>query len=82
MDQAAQEVEQWLDQLDPATMPAEDTSDLRAIGLAVLERNRNEQRITEAVRRARDNGQSWGQIAMVLGVTRQSARERYDRRED
>jgi hypothetical protein len=57
--------------------PAENPSDLRRIGL-VLRALADEQReVDEAVAAARQNGRSWGEIGLVLGVSRQSARERY-----
>lgn len=76
---AAEDAERWLDSLDPAAIssPDADASDLRRIGRAVVETARNEAELAEAVATARTNGRSWGQIATILGVSRQSARERF-----
>lgn len=73
----AAEAEAWLDSLDPATTPAEDISDLRAIAAAVNDVAAAERRVREAVQIARMNGRSWARIGIALGVTRQSAHERY-----
>ena len=77
LERAAAESESWLDSLDPTTTPAENPADLRRIGLA-LRRLADEQReVEEAVAAARENGRSWGMIGLVLGISRQAARERY-----
>lgn len=73
----AAEAEAWLDSLDPATTPAEDISDLRAIAVAVNDVAATERRVREAVQTARMNGRSWARIGIALGVTGQSAHERY-----
>lgn len=71
--------EAWLDRLDPAAVaaPEADASDLRRIGqaAAAIETARGE--LAAAVAAARANGRSWGAIGMVLGVTKQAARERF-----
>lgn len=73
----AAEAEAWLDGLDPATTPAEDASDLKVIADAVDDVAAAEQRLRAAVQAARANGRSWARIGIALGVTRQSAHERY-----
>ena len=77
--QAALDAERWLESLDPAAIssPEADASDLRRIGRAVVDGARMEAELGEAVAGARANGRSWGQIAAILGVSRQSARERF-----
>ncbi|MGQ0575990.1 MAG: sigma-70 family RNA polymerase sigma factor [Pseudonocardia sp.] len=77
--QAALDAERWLDSLDPDAIssPDADASDLRRIGRAVVDGARVEAELAEAVAGARANGRSWGQIAAILGVSRQSARERF-----
>lgn len=74
---AAAEAEAWLDSLDPATTPAENPSDLRRIGLALRGLADEQRELDEAVAAARENGRSWGEIGLVLGISRQAARERY-----
>ncbi len=77
--QAAEDVERWLDSLDPAAIsaPEADASDLRRIGRAVMATARNHAELADAVAEARANNRSWGQIAAILGVSRQAARERF-----
>lgn len=79
LERAASEAEAWLDSLDPATAPADNPADLRRIGLALRELADDQHEIEEAVAAARENGRSWGEIGLVLGISRQSARERYGR---
>lgn len=77
LEQAAADAEVWLDSLDPASLQTEDPVDLRRIGLAVIAQARLQDESTAAVAAARANGRSWAEIATVLGVSRQSAQERY-----
>lgn len=77
LERAATEAEAWLDSLDPATTPAESPSDLRRIGLALRGLADEQRAVDEAVGAARANGRSWGEIGLVLGISRQAARERY-----
>jgi len=73
------ETEALLDRLDPAeiNVQAADASDLRRIGEAAEAIERARDALAEAVASARSHGRSWGQIGMVLGVSRQAARERF-----
>ncbi len=82
LERAAAEVEAWLETLNPVDHPAEDTTDLRAIAVAVGDIAEGERRLREAVAEARSNGRSWGRISMALGVTKQAARERFGERTD
>lgn len=77
LEAAAADAEAWLDSLDPATTPVEDTTDLRAIAGAMNEAAASEAKLSAAVAAARMQGRSWGRIAMVLGVSKQAARQRY-----
>lgn len=77
LEQAANDAEAWLDSLDPAVTPAEDPTDLRRVGLALRELADKQREVDEAVAAARANGRNWGEIGLVLGVSRQAARERY-----
>lgn len=76
---AAADAEAWLDSLDPddPTLQVEDPTDLRRIGLALAELAQADTEVRDAVAAARANGRSWGLIAMVLGVSKQAARQRY-----
>lgn len=62
---------------DPSTTPAKDASDLRAIGETAMTIKENEAKLRELVHLARARGRSWGEIAISLGVSRQSAHERF-----
>lgn len=77
LERAAAQAETWLDSLDPAVMPAEDPADLRRIGLALRGLVKEQREVDEAVAAARANGRSWAEIGLVLGISRQAARERY-----
>lgn len=77
LEQAAADAEAWLDQLDPDVTPAEDAADLRRIGLALQAVASSEAELADAVAAARTQGRSWELIALVLGVSRQAASQRY-----
>jgi hypothetical protein len=73
---AAARFEKWADQLTPEDF--EDASDLRAIAHARDAVQRADTDLLVAIRDARLNhGRSWGQIAIMLGVSRQAAHERF-----
>jgi hypothetical protein len=74
---AADRLERRLDELDPATVDVDDTSDLRAIAEAVDAQRAAEAQVRERVEIARAHGRSWNLIALPLGVSRQAARERF-----
>ncbi|MFN8105135.1 MAG: sigma-70 family RNA polymerase sigma factor [Acidimicrobiia bacterium] len=75
---AALEAEAWLDSVDPAELEAEDTHDLRAIAVALSSVADAEEQLRDAVVAARLAGRSWGRISMVLGVSKQAARQRFE----
>lgn len=77
LEKAATEAETWLESLDPGATPTENPTDLRRIGLALRSLADDQREVDEAVAAARENGRSWGEIGLVLGVSRQAARERY-----
>ena len=81
IERAARRFEQLADELDPATVEADDTEDLRAVAAASEAARADEARLREAVEVARARGRSWNQIALVLGVSRQAARQRFSRTE-
>jgi len=73
---------QWLDSLDPSDPTlkierGEQLADLRRIGTALQAIDAAQQELRDAVRAAHDGGRSWGDVAMVLGVSRQAARQRF-----
>jgi hypothetical protein len=61
----------------PDTVQAEDLGDLNAVATASQAVQADEARLQEAVRAARERGRSWNQLAIVLGVSRQAARQRF-----
>ncbi len=77
LEKAAAEAETWLESLDPGGTPAENPIDLRRIGLALRSLADDQREVDEGVAAARANGRSWGEIGLVLGVSRQAARERF-----
>lgn len=79
LEKALADTEAWLDGLDPGALvsPDSDGWDLRAIGVAMRAVAANDLLLADEVARARANGRTWTQIAAVLGVTKQAARERF-----
>lgn len=79
LQKALADTEAWLDTLDPAALasPDSDGQDLQAIGDALRAVAASDLTLAEQVAAARGNGRTWTQIAAVLGVTKQAARERF-----
>lgn len=77
LEQAAADAEAWLDSLDPSSVTSEDTADLRAVAIAMGAVTDAEKALRVAVHAARRSGRSWGRIAMVLGVSKQAAQQRF-----
>lgn len=59
------------------TGPGRDATELRAIAEAVIASAEAEDAVTNAVVAARRASHSWASIALMLGVTTQSAQARY-----
>ncbi len=76
---ALTDTEAWLDRLDRKALasPDSDGADLRAIGEALRAVAASDLSLAEQVATARANGRTWTQIAAVLGVSKQAARERF-----
>lgn len=76
---ALTDTEAWLDRLDPKALasPDSDGADLLAIGEALRSVAVSDLSLAEQVAKARANGRTWTQIAAVLGVSKQAARERF-----
>ncbi|HEU5270696.1 MAG TPA: hypothetical protein VFU36_12285 [Jatrophihabitans sp.] len=82
-DSAVAQSEAWLDAVNPDDVPngaIDDREDLRRIGMALIAIETAEQDLVSAVADARANKRSWTDIANVLGVSRQAARQRFDDR--
>ncbi len=79
LQKALADTEAWLDSLDPAALasPDSDGRDLRAIGNALRAVAASDLELADRVAIARANGRTWTQIAAVLGVSKQAARERF-----
>jgi hypothetical protein len=69
--------ERWLDGLNPSDVALDDAPDLRRIRELAAELEGAEARLRSAVADARANGETWGMIGMVLGVSRQAAQQRF-----
>ena len=71
--------ERWLDQLDPAdpAVKVRDGRFLRHVRGAAEAADTAGDALRQAVADARANGESWGTIGMVLGVSRQAAQQRF-----
>jgi hypothetical protein len=70
IEEAASRFEVLPDSLAPASVTADDLSDLRAIAEAAEQVRRDEALVTECVARARARGRSWNRIAVALGISR------------
>ena len=76
-DEEIQRAAKLAEEFDPANVPMDDTTDLRAVAEAVDRVRAGEARVRELVALARANGRSWGEIGIALDVSRQAARERF-----
>jgi DNA-directed RNA polymerase specialized sigma24 family protein len=76
-DDDIQRLQKLAEEFDPSATPARDADDLRAIAETVDRIHADQARLRELVQLARAHGRSWGEIAIALGVSRQSAHERY-----
>lgn len=74
---SASSVEKWLDSLNSSNIQMRDAKQLRKIGAAVSAVEAAEQELEDAVRAAREAGESWGAIALVLGTSRQQAHRKW-----
>lgn len=66
-----------LDHLDPSTHPARDAASFRRILAARRDLAAAEQELRDAVRAAREAGDSWTVIGAALDITRQAAQQRF-----
>jgi len=69
----------WLETLDLASIssPERDASDLERIAGLILATATTRHELNEAVNASRRKGRTWTQIAVLFGVSRQAARERF-----
>ena len=73
------DIEKVLDDLDPATVQARDAVHFRRIIAAKEGVAQAERELHDAVRAAREAGDSWLSIGLALGVTKQAAQKRFGR---
>ncbi len=71
------DIEKALDDLDPRTVTAHDAVHFRRIIAAKEGLARADRELQDAVRAAREAGDSWFTIGMALGVTKQAAQKRF-----
>ncbi len=76
-DQELASVENWLDNLDPATATPRDARHLRRIAALREDISAAQGALREAVRAARADGDSWSAVGIALGTTRQAAFQRF-----
>jgi hypothetical protein len=77
--QRLRDMHTWIESLNFAAIASPDgnAKTLRRIGDAQLRSLESDERLFDAVRVARTEGHTWGQIAAVLGVSRQAATQRF-----
>ena len=66
-----------LDRLDPATHPARDAAPFRRIIAARNQVAEADRELHDAVRAAREAGDSWTVIGAALDISRQAAQQRF-----
>ena len=70
-----QQVDDFIDSIDISTMRA--GSRLREIATASQDAKEADERLHEAVRAAREAGDSWTAIGLVLGTSKQNAHRKF-----
>lgn len=76
---ADEDVEAWLDSLDPEVAPSFDASALRAISLAAADADAGaSRRLREAVALAVAHNRTWAQIGMMLGLSGAAAQQWFE----
>lgn len=77
----AEELAVRFEQHEPVDDAVEDAILLRDLRKAFLARAEAEQRVTEAVEKARAEGHSWASIGAMVGTSGEAARQKYGRRD-
>lgn len=84
MPRTAQEIVDQADRLaerfekhEPDRTKLRDAGSLRRVRQAFQRRAATEQELADAVRAARDDGQTWTAIGVMLGTSGEAARQRY-----
>ncbi|CAN5865113.1 hypothetical protein BH23ACT4_BH23ACT4_10720 [soil metagenome] len=73
----AEELAARFEDHEPEADDVRDASALRELRHAFLARAEAEKRVTDAVRRARADGNSWASIGAMVGTSGEAARQRY-----
>jgi hypothetical protein len=73
----AEELAARFERHEPDAKDIKDASALRELRHAFVARADAEQRVTEAVETARDDGHSWASIGAMIGTSGEAARQRY-----
>lgn len=76
----AEELATRFEDHEPDADEVRDANALRELRLAFLARAEAEQRVTDAVRRARAHGHSWASIGAMVGTSGEAARQRYSQK--
>ncbi len=75
----AEELAARFEHHEPDVDGVRDASALRDLRQAFLARAEAEQRVTEAVEKARSEGHSWASIGAMVGTSGEAARQKYSR---
>jgi hypothetical protein len=75
----AEELAARFENHEPSADDIKDASALRELRQAFLARAEAEQRVTDAVEKARTEGHSWASIGAMVGTSGEAARQRYGR---
>lgn len=73
----AEELAARFEEHEPDAGEVRDATALRELRQAFLERAAAEQRVTDAVGRAREDGHSWASIGAMVGTSGEGARQKY-----
>lgn len=72
-----QALERWAEQVDSADLKTADTEVLRVIADLAEKRSEIDDKLTAAIRSARQANRSWSEIGAMLGVSKQAAQRKY-----
>jgi len=72
-----QDIDAWLDSLNPAEITWRDATALRRLIAAQRASEAAEIELRDAVRAANESGLSWAAIGGMLGVSKQAAHRKY-----
>lgn len=73
----ADDLARRFEEYEPKPGDEDRVSALARLQLAALKRAEVEREVTEAVRRAKDEGLSWKDVGQALGTSGEAARQRY-----